>query len=243
MDDAVDPRAAVGSRDLVVVDRDPGVLVRHATRRPEPVAASSGSGRRTESGWAGRPSAPSSHAAVGGRRASRPATVDSADMPTDADPRPTGRARRPATPAVHWDVRIPARDGVELSANIWRPTDADAAPVPAILEMIPYGKDNWRRNADTARGEWFAARGYALCRVDVRGTGSSGGVALDEYTGDRDRGRVRRGRVARRAAVVHRRGRDVGHQLRRVHGDPGREAPPAASPGDRAVPGAPTTAT
>ena len=48
--------------------------------------------------------------------------------------------------------------------------------------MIPYGKDNWRRNADTARGEWFAARGYALCRVDVRGTGSSGGVALDEYT-------------------------------------------------------------
>ena len=55
------------------------------------------------------------------------------------------------------------RDGVELSANIWRPIDADAEPVPAILELIPYGKDNWRRNADTGRGEWFAARGYALC--------------------------------------------------------------------------------
>ena len=74
------------------------------------------------------------------------------------------------------------RDGVELSANIWRPVDADAEPVPAILELIPYGKDNWRRNADTGRGEWFAARGYALVRVDVRGTGSSGGVALDEYS-------------------------------------------------------------
>ena len=48
--------------------------------------------------------------------------------------------------------------------------------------MIPYGKDNWRRNADTARGEWLAARGFALCRLDVRGTGSSPGVALDEYT-------------------------------------------------------------
>ncbi|HEX6868773.1 MAG TPA: CocE/NonD family hydrolase, partial [Candidatus Limnocylindrales bacterium] len=47
---------------------------------------------------------------------------------------------------------------------------------------IPYGKDNWRRNADIARGTYFAERGYALCRVDVRGTGSSGGVALDEYT-------------------------------------------------------------
>ena len=50
--------------------------------------------------------------------------------------------------------------------------------------MIPYGKDNWRRNSDVARGEWLAARGYALCRVDVRGTGSSGGIALDEYTAD-----------------------------------------------------------
>ena len=94
--------------------------------------------------------------------------------------RPTSPPMR--TPAVHWDVRLPMRDGVELSANIWRPVDADTEPVPAILELIPYGKDNWRRNADTRRGEWFAARGYALVRVDVRGTGSSGGLALDEYS-------------------------------------------------------------
>jgi putative CocE/NonD family hydrolase len=90
---------------------------------------------------------------------------------------------------VAWDARIPARDGIELSANIWIPEPAGAEDpaaadecFPAILEMIPYGKDNWRRNSDVARGEWLAARGYALCRVDVRGTGSSGGIALDEYT-------------------------------------------------------------
>ena len=86
---------------------------------------------------------------------------------------------------VAWDVRIPVRDGLELSANIWRPrprADAPGARFPAILEMIPYGKDNWRRNWDTAFGEWLAARGFALCRLDVRGTGSSPGVALDEYT-------------------------------------------------------------
>jgi hypothetical protein len=53
--------------------------------------------------------------------------------------------------------------------------------------MIPYGKDNWRWASDVTRGEWFAARGYALCRVDVRGTGSSGGTALDEYTADETR--------------------------------------------------------
>jgi putative CocE/NonD family hydrolase len=81
---------------------------------------------------------------------------------------------------VHWDVGIPARDGVRLSANIWRPTGD--GPVAAILEMIPYGKDSWRRNTDVAHGEYWAARGYAFCRLDVRGTGSSAGVALDEYT-------------------------------------------------------------
>jgi len=92
--------------------------------------------------------------------------------------------------AVDWDTRIVVRDGTELSANIWRPVgrgDAAGQPVPAILEMIPYGKDSWRRAADTTRGEWFAARGFALCRLDVRGTGSSGGVALDEYTADETR--------------------------------------------------------
>jgi putative CocE/NonD family hydrolase len=114
---------------------------------------------------------------------------------TATDPRPASEPSHEV--AVDWDIRIPARDGVQLSANIWRPLprsadDADGADgphprFPAILEMIPYGKDNWRRAADMTRGEWFAARGYALCRVDVRGTGSSGGIALDEYTADETR--------------------------------------------------------
>ena len=84
-----------------------------------------------------------------------------------------------------WDARIVVRDGIELSANLWMPVVAggtDTLRFPAILEMIPYGKDNWRRNADVARGTYLARRGYVLCRVDVRGTGSSGGIALDEYT-------------------------------------------------------------
>jgi putative CocE/NonD family hydrolase len=52
---------------------------------------------------------------------------------------------------------------------------------PAILEMIPYRKDDWRWASDEARGQWLAARGYAFCRLDVRGTGSSPGIALGEY--------------------------------------------------------------
>lgn len=97
---------------------------------------------------------------------------------------------RPASPVQHdvetrLGVWIPARDGVQLSANLWLPVPTDEDPgarFPAVLEMIPYGKDNWRRNADVARGVYLAQRGYVLCRLDVRGTGSSGGIALDEYT-------------------------------------------------------------
>jgi putative CocE/NonD family hydrolase len=96
---------------------------------------------------------------------------------------------RPASEPRHevetvWDARIQARDGVELSANLWLPRPAAGTPerFPAVLEMIPYGKDSWRRNGDIARGTYLARRGYILCRVDVRGTGSSGGIALDEYT-------------------------------------------------------------
>jgi hypothetical protein len=92
---------------------------------------------------------------------------------------------RPASAAVHdvdatLDLRIPVRDGLELSANLWRPMTAER--VPAILELIPYRKDDWRANSDEARGRYLAARGYAFCRVDVRGTGSSPGIARDEYT-------------------------------------------------------------
>src|SRR4051812_31945805 len=112
----------------------------------------------------------------------QPATDPPAAEPPAAD-RPASAPRFDV--AVDWDARIRARDGVELSANIWRPA-ADGV-FPAILELLPYGKDNWRRAADEVRGAWFAGRGYALCRLDVRGTGSSGGVALDEYTAEETR--------------------------------------------------------
>ncbi len=90
---------------------------------------------------------------------------------------------------VRRDVRIPVRDGLQLSANLWLPVASPGAPldpagVPAILEMIPYRKDDWRWASDEARGQWLAARGYAFCRLDIRGTGSSPGVARGEYTLD-----------------------------------------------------------
>ncbi len=73
-------------------------------------------------------------------------------------------------------------------------------------------------------------RGRARDRVGGRGRAR-------RVHGDRDGGRLRCRRVARRPAVVYRRRRDVGHQLRRLHRDPGGEAPAAAPARDRAVPG------
>lgn len=108
-------------------------------------------------------------------------------MPTDPiDPEISRPASQPQHGvAVLFDVRVLASDGLELSANLWLPQPRPDAPderFPAILEMIPYRKDDWRLASDMAHGEWLAARGFALCRLDVRGTGSSPGIALDEYT-------------------------------------------------------------
>lgn len=65
---------------------------------------------------------------------------------------------------VRLDARIPVRDGLELSANLWLPIGLGPDDrFPAILEMIPYRKDDWRWASDEARGRWLAARGFAFC--------------------------------------------------------------------------------
>jgi putative CocE/NonD family hydrolase len=80
-------------------------------------------------------------------------------------------------------VLIPTRDGTRLSARIWLPSDAsEANPVPALLEYLPYRKGDWTAVRDAQRHPWYAARGYASVRVDLRGSGDSEGVMLDEYS-------------------------------------------------------------
>jgi uncharacterized protein len=76
---------------------------------------------------------------------------------------------------------IPLSDGTRLAARIWMPSDALQHPVPAILEYIPYGKRDGTRARDEPMHYWFAARGYAVVRVDLRGSGESEGLLADEY--------------------------------------------------------------
>lgn len=73
---------------------------------------------------------------------------------------------------------IPMPDGVRLSARAWIP---DGGPHPAILEYIPYRKRDLVRPRDERNHPYFAERGYACLRVDMRGSGDSEGSMPDMY--------------------------------------------------------------
>lgn len=78
------------------------------------------------------------------------------------------------------EVRIALRDGEFLAATLYLP-DPGAGPQPCLLEALPYRKDDLTASYAT---EYVALRdryGFAVARVDLRGTGSSSGDATDEY--------------------------------------------------------------
>jgi uncharacterized protein len=78
------------------------------------------------------------------------------------------------------EVRIEMADGVGLAATVYLP-DPGLGPQPCLLEALPYRKDDLTASyAETYRRLRDDA-GYAVCRVDLRGTGSSAGHADDEY--------------------------------------------------------------
>ena len=78
-------------------------------------------------------------------------------------------------------VWIPLKDGTRLAARVWLPTDAEASPVPAILEYLPYRRRDFTAQRDALTHPYVAGHGYACVRVDMRGSGDSDGVLTDEY--------------------------------------------------------------
>jgi len=92
------------------------------------------------------------------------------------------------TPVLH-SVRmvqqsIPMPDGVHLSATLYMPGDAKPGEkFPALLEYLPYRKDDAMAARDYPIHSWFAARGYVSVCVDIRGFGTSEGAPTDrEYS-------------------------------------------------------------
>ncbi len=75
-------------------------------------------------------------------------------------------------------------DGVRLSATLYMPNEAKPGEkFPALLEYLPYRKDDATAARDYPIHHWFAEHGYVSVRVDIRGFGASEGVPTErEYS-------------------------------------------------------------
>ena len=82
---------------------------------------------------------------------------------------------------IHHDWLI-LPDGTRLAYRAWLPESAFSEPVPAILEFLPYRKNDGTIYRDEITMLQTAQRGYACIRVDIRGTGESEGYFEDEYS-------------------------------------------------------------
>jgi len=89
-----------------------------------------------------------------------------------ADPSWVSRLSQPQHEIqFEFDMKIPMRDGVMLSANIWRPKAEGKFPV--VYVHLAYDKSNTA--FCVARAKYFVPRGYAVVSVDCRGRYDSGG--------------------------------------------------------------------
>ena len=74
---------------------------------------------------------------------------------------------------------VTVADGTRLAARLWLP---DALPAPVVLEALPYRMDDLTATYASEYERLCEEGGLAVCRLDIRGTGSSEGIATDEYT-------------------------------------------------------------
>lgn len=74
--------------------------------------------------------------------------------------------------------RVTARDGLELHGYLTRPVDADTGPLPTVLLVHggPWHRDTWTYDPEVA---WLADRGYAVVRVNFRGSTGYGKQLLN----------------------------------------------------------------
>ena len=77
----------------------------------------------------------------------------------------------------HERAWIPLADGARLAARLWLPDE----PAAVLLEALPYRMDDLTASYSSEYERLCSEFGFAVARVDLRGTGSSDGLAVDEY--------------------------------------------------------------
>ena len=98
-------------------------------------------------------------------------------------------------------------DGVRLAVTLFLPEEG--GPWPVILEALPYRKDDQTQSYWTEYRRLRDEGGYAVARIDLRGTGSSEGLATDEYPEQEQRDLLEAIAWLASRRVVQRRGRHV----------------------------------
>ena len=78
----------------------------------------------------------------------------------------------------HRHVWITMEDGTRLAARLFLPSEL---PAPVIVDALPYRMDDLTASYASEYERLCDEGGFAVCRLDLRGTGSSEGIALDEY--------------------------------------------------------------
>jgi putative CocE/NonD family hydrolase len=76
---------------------------------------------------------------------------------------------------------IPLPDGDRMAARVWLPIDAEADPVPVIVEYHPYRKRDLSAVNNEPMHGYLAGHGFAAVRLEIRGSGESDGILRDEY--------------------------------------------------------------
>jgi predicted acyl esterase len=94
----------------------------------------------------------------------------------------------PATYGVRMEQAwIPMKDGVRLAATLYMPDGAKPGEkFPALLEYLPYRKDDGTAAGDYPKHAYFARRGYVSVRVDIRGFGASEGAPPEREYSERE---------------------------------------------------------
>jgi putative CocE/NonD family hydrolase len=104
---------------------------------------------------------------------------------------PKDHGRKPANGILFdEDIRIPMADGVELVADLFRPTGG--TPVPVLVSWAVYIKDTERLGGgpfidESGVCQYVIKSGYAVLRIQPRGTGKSAGAVDDEMFSEQER--------------------------------------------------------